>query len=161
MSQCHTEHQKNYNSEILSWLSRLKIWYVDRCDSGYSCGKGLIPGLGTSVCCGHGQKKRKKNYNSENFLGHTFFIFKSNILHWLEAFLSPNTAFNVYCQKANVPSILSRSAGSKGEVPSIALWYQRDYICNNYLLFLGGGILGLHPWHVEVPRLGIELGLQL
>ena len=29
------------------------------------------------------------------------------------------------------------------------------------MLFLGGSFLGLRLWHVEVPRLGVELDLQL
>ena len=27
---------------------------------GHCCGKGLIPGPGTSTCCGNGKKKKKK-----------------------------------------------------------------------------------------------------
>ena len=30
-----------------------------------------------------------------------------------------------------------------------------------YIFFLGGVFLGLHPWHMEVPRLGLKLELQL
>ena len=29
------------------------------------------------------------------------------------------------------------------------------------MLFWGGSFLGLRLWHVEVPRLGVELDLQL
>ena len=30
-----------------------------------------------------------------------------------------------------------------------------------FLFFGGGGCLGPHPWHMEVPRLGAESELQL
>ena len=41
------------------WLSGLRIQHCHCCDLGHCCGKSSVPGLGTSVCCGHGQKKKK------------------------------------------------------------------------------------------------------
>ena len=38
----------------------LRIWCYPCCGLSYCGGTGLILGLGTSVCCGHGQKKKKK-----------------------------------------------------------------------------------------------------
>ena len=36
-------------------------WVKDQCcQASSNCGSGLIPGLGTYSCCGHGQKKKKK-----------------------------------------------------------------------------------------------------
>ena len=32
------------------WLSGLGTWCCPCCGSGYSCGAGSIPGLGTSTC---------------------------------------------------------------------------------------------------------------
>ena len=32
---------------------------------------------------------------------------------------------------------------------------------NSFYLFISLVILGPHPWHMEVPRLGVELELQL
>lgn len=40
------------------WLSRLKIQRCQCCDSGCSCGVGLIPALGTSTCY-MGKTKKK------------------------------------------------------------------------------------------------------
>lgn len=40
---------------VLLWLSILRIWQDHYCDSGYSCGVGLILGPETSACCGHSQ----------------------------------------------------------------------------------------------------------
>ena len=51
------------------WYSRLRIQHWHYCGSGYCNGVGSIPGLGTSTCHGHGQKKV------------TFYIYpKSNIV---------------------------------------------------------------------------------
>ena len=36
---------------VFLWCSRLKIWHC------HCCGKGLIPGLGTSTCSDHSQNK--------------------------------------------------------------------------------------------------------
>ena len=41
----------------LSWCSGLRTWHC------YSCGLDLIPGLGTSICCECGQKKKKEREN--------------------------------------------------------------------------------------------------
>ena len=43
------------------WLSRLRIQHCHCSGSGHCCGVGSIPGLGTFRCCGHDQKKEKKN----------------------------------------------------------------------------------------------------
>ena len=34
---------------VLWWLSGLRVWHCQYCGSGYSCGAGLTPGLGTSA----------------------------------------------------------------------------------------------------------------
>ena len=39
------------------WLSGLRILHCHCCGSGHCYGVGLIPGPGTSTCCGHGQNK--------------------------------------------------------------------------------------------------------
>ena len=39
------------------WPSGFRIWCCHRCAIGCTCGVGLIPGLGTSTCCGCGQKR--------------------------------------------------------------------------------------------------------
>ena len=46
---------------VLSWLSRLGIWWCPCCASVCCCGTGSIPGLGTS-CRGCGQKKEKEYF---------------------------------------------------------------------------------------------------
>ena len=43
------------------WLSGLRIWHCHYSGSDHCCGVGLIPGLGTFACHGHGQKKKKLN----------------------------------------------------------------------------------------------------
>ena len=37
-------------------------------------------------------------------------------------------------------------------------WYYRYYTQSLFFFFV---FLGPHPWHTEVPRLGVELELQL
>ena len=50
---------KKHNTEVLLWLSGLRI-QLCRCSSlNQCCGMGLIPGLGTSTCCRCGKKKKK------------------------------------------------------------------------------------------------------
>ena len=41
---------------------------------------------------------------------------------------------------------------------NICLWY---FIVSNHLLFFWSLVLGPHPLHVEVPRLGVKWELQL
>ena len=43
------------------WLSRLRIQHHHCCGSGYSCGAGLIPSLGTFSCHRCSQKKKGSN----------------------------------------------------------------------------------------------------
>ena len=50
-----TTHNKK-SPGVPLWLRRLKIWHCHCCGLGHGHGTGLIPGLGTSACCGHGQK---------------------------------------------------------------------------------------------------------
>ena len=45
---------------VLLWLSRLRIRHCHCISSGYYCGEGLIPGLGTYIFYGCGKKKKKK-----------------------------------------------------------------------------------------------------
>ena len=45
---------------IPCWLSRLRVRCCHGCGLDGSCGTGLIPGLGTSACCGGSQKKKKE-----------------------------------------------------------------------------------------------------
>ena len=45
-----------------SWLSRLRIQHCHCCNSGYSCGRGSIPGPGISTCRhSKNQKTKQKN----------------------------------------------------------------------------------------------------
>ena len=39
------------------WPSRLGIWHYHCSGLGHYCGTGSMPGLGTSICYGHSQKK--------------------------------------------------------------------------------------------------------
>ena len=41
------------------WHSRLRNWHCRCSSSSHCCSAGSIPGLGTSTCCGCGQKKKK------------------------------------------------------------------------------------------------------
>ena len=50
------------------WLSRLRIQHCHYCGSGYCCGGGLIPGLGTSACCRHDQKEKNLKFYLVGFL---------------------------------------------------------------------------------------------
>ena len=49
-------------SGVSSWLSRLRIHHCHCCGSGYICGVGSIPRLGTSTCRGCSQKRKEKTY---------------------------------------------------------------------------------------------------
>ena len=42
--------------------------------------------------------------------------------------------------------------------PNLAIYHLFMYVCNTPLFFAG---VGANPWHMEVPRLGVELELQL
>ena len=55
---CHPPPPTPTKKRTSTALSRLRIQHCHCCGSGYSCGVGLIPGPGTSVCCGRGQQKR-------------------------------------------------------------------------------------------------------
>ena len=44
--------------QILS--NHLLVFHGCGCDVGHSCDLGSIPGLGTSMCCGSGQKKKER-----------------------------------------------------------------------------------------------------
>ena len=46
---------------VLLWHSGLRIWHCLSCGIGHSCSSDLIPGPGTSICCGWSQKKTNKN----------------------------------------------------------------------------------------------------
>ena len=48
------------------WHSRLRVWHCHCSSSGHCCDVGLIPGLGTSACCGCGPPP-KKIYSFGNF----------------------------------------------------------------------------------------------
>ena len=54
---------------VPSWFSKLGIWCCEKCGSGYSCGVGSTPGLGTSVCHRCGQKKKKKKKATKELCG--------------------------------------------------------------------------------------------
>ena len=43
---------------VLLWCSGLGIWCCHWRSAGGCCGTSSIPGLGTSTCCGHSQKKK-------------------------------------------------------------------------------------------------------
>ena len=42
------------------WHRRLRIWSCHCSGSGHCCGTGLISGPGNSICCKHGQKRKKR-----------------------------------------------------------------------------------------------------
>ena len=42
------------------WCRGLRIRWYHCCDLAHYCGSGSVPGLGTSTCCGHGQKIKNK-----------------------------------------------------------------------------------------------------
>lgn len=52
---------ENGRRGVPSWLSGLRSTQGHCSGSSYRCGRGLIPDQGTSTCCWHGQKKKKKN----------------------------------------------------------------------------------------------------
>ena len=57
------ENEISVNSKTIVvpwWLSRLRSQHSHCSSSGHCFGAGLIPGPGTSTCCRHGQKKKKK-----------------------------------------------------------------------------------------------------
>ena len=55
-----TTYKKMVLGEVPWQLRRLRIQCYHCCDSSHSCGVDSIPGLRTSVCCGHSQKGKKK-----------------------------------------------------------------------------------------------------
>ena len=59
------------------WRSRLRI---RRC---YCSGSGSIPGLGTSTCCGHSQKKRRAHLNGP----YTSFCLAKSLSLYFSAFV--------------------------------------------------------------------------
>ena len=52
------KNQNRWMFGVPWWLSGLRITIVS--GSGYCCGAGLLPCLGTSACCRHGRKKERK-----------------------------------------------------------------------------------------------------
>ena len=60
--------EKNVITGVFLWLSRLRMQCYHFCSSDRCCGVGLIPGLGTSTCCWHGQKEKKKVIISDNMI---------------------------------------------------------------------------------------------
>ena len=61
--------------------------------------------------------------------------------------------FRIYL-KVYYPFQMSSSCKSTGNVPCVMFLSFLLY----FILLFGGG--GLHPWHMEVPRLGVKLELQ-
>ena len=57
------------------WHRGLRIQHCLSCGTGGNCSVGSIPGLGTSMCSGHGQKKKQKK--NEN-LAHNYVSEKLN-----------------------------------------------------------------------------------
>ena len=55
---CHTQLSI---SRVPFWLSGIQHCHC--CGSGFSCGMGSIPGLGTSLCYGYGQKPNQTKTN--------------------------------------------------------------------------------------------------
>ena len=45
------------------WHTSLRIWLCCSCGTGHNSSVDLVPGLGTSACCGYSQKRKK---NLEN-----------------------------------------------------------------------------------------------
>ena len=54
------KHFKKFPLAVRLWHSELRIQYFHCSNLGHCCGVGLIPCLGTSTCCGHGQTKQNK-----------------------------------------------------------------------------------------------------
>ena len=52
--------------EFLLWHNGLRIWHHWSCAMCHSCGLDLIPGLGTSIWCRYGQKRKKKCCKDKN-----------------------------------------------------------------------------------------------
>ena len=82
------------------WLSRLRMRHCHCCDSGHSCVKGPILGLGTSMsgpgtyeCLWCGKKKKKKNNIS--FL--EFFFFMLWLLLWHMEISRRRVEWSCYC----------------------------------------------------------------
>ena len=62
---------------VFLWLSRFRIQCCLCSSSDHCCGMDLIPGLGTSVCCGCGKrKKNSKEYRQCTVKNHK--IYKRN-----------------------------------------------------------------------------------
>ena len=47
-------------------LSALSIWHCHSCGVARRCSSDLTPGLGTSICHGHGQGKKRIRENSHS-----------------------------------------------------------------------------------------------
>ena len=54
------DYYERINDGVHGGHSGLKILHCHCCGLGHCCGTGSIPGLGTSACHRHGQKKKKK-----------------------------------------------------------------------------------------------------
>ena len=52
--------------DLWSSTNGLKIWCCYTCGIDCSCGSHSIPGLGTSICCGCSQKKKKPKQTNKN-----------------------------------------------------------------------------------------------
>ena len=56
--------------------SRLRIWHCHCYGSGYCCGIGSVPGLGTSACCRYGQKRKKKKLEKASPIGNEMILWE-------------------------------------------------------------------------------------
>ena len=59
---------------------QLKIQHCHSCDLGHWGGVGFLPGLGTSVCCGHAPPKKREN--SEQSVNNRF-----SLVCWMRLYL--------------------------------------------------------------------------
>ena len=60
-----TKDKEKQSWEFLLWIHRLRIWHCFCNSSGCWWTVGLIPGLGSSIC--HGFSQRRKKWKKNNF----------------------------------------------------------------------------------------------
>ena len=109
----------NYSSEFQLWLIRLRIWYCCRYSVGHRCSSDSIPGWGTSICQGCGQKKERKRikFHFENkFLSCSNSQrpeFRSVVVRWLT---NPT-------RNNEVPG------STPGSLNALRIWHSRELWC--------------------------------
>lgn len=56
---CRADLEVKKKTGVPLWHTGLRIWPCHSSGSGHCCSVGSIPGLGTSECCGYGQKRNQ------------------------------------------------------------------------------------------------------